>query len=125
MERCERKDVPCDADGHGQQRQLRPPPFAQYPEDAVEHRRPHQGDGKDLGAQGYGAVFAEVADVLAETAVRQEPRVKPRRRTHPEGRRQQQERRGGQQRQEDADDAQRKGDAPEYGEEDFHDAKIA
>ena len=117
--------MPRDADGHRQQRDLGPPPLREQRADAVKHRAPHQGDGNDFGAHGYGAVFAEIADVFAEVTVRDQPFVKPRRRADPEGRRQQQKRRRGQQRDKDADDTQHERNAPQYGEENFHGTKIA
>ena len=83
----ERKDMPRHANGDGKQGRLRPPPGGKQRENAVEHRPPHERQGNDLGTERYGAIFAEVPYILAETGVCEQPTVKPGRRTHPKGRR--------------------------------------
>ena len=83
----ERKDMPRHANGDGKQGRLRPPPGGKQRENAVKHRPPHERQGNDLGTERYGAIFAEVPYILAETGVCEQPTVKPGRRTHPKGRR--------------------------------------
>ena len=73
----ERKDMPRHTDGDGKQGRLRPPPGGKQRENAVKHRPPHERQGNDLGTERYGAIFAEVPYILAETGVCEQPTVKP------------------------------------------------
>jgi len=117
--------MPSNAHGDGEQRGLRPPPSGERRKNAVEHRSPHQRERNDLGAKRYGAIFAEVADIPAQTGVRQQPIVKPGRRADPQCGGEQQKRRGREQRHENTDDTQHERQTPQGGEEKFHGAKIA
>ena len=68
------EDVPGDGYGQCDEHCFYPDGFADG-DGAIGEGYPHHGHGDDFGAEGDGAVFAEVADVGAQVFLVDEPLV--------------------------------------------------
>ena len=67
--------MPRDAHSKQGHQHLCPPPSVDHCEDAVAYGEPHERHRGDLHSEGYGAMFAEVADIGAQILLVDEPMV--------------------------------------------------
>ena len=84
FQRLKRENVPSDADSKSRHQQLRPPPLVNHRENTVADGQPYERYGAYLHAKRDGTMFAEIANILAEYGVRNQPIVKCRRRLNPQ-----------------------------------------